>query len=485
MTSSLDAVCRFDWRFLLPDARPRLVAILDDEDDLGTNVGADLAGVEIVRPDEAPVGSVDVAVVRSSSDGAVQRAATLRAPDGVLVVEARSSIQRRKVARQLRETGLDVRHYGCWPTCATATRFVPLGDRVQMLVSARAAKNRRRRAVATLLTRLGFGALVFRQSMSVATAPGRPHAPSPLRVASGDDDGVETGSMTLLTPRFGTSRHVIALVVGDSGEMRVAKTSRIPGDDEQLAAEARGLTSVSGSRPLRPSLLSDTERFGQRWVVQTGIEGQPLTRRDVVDDPDRWLAAADGWLADMPRGERSAPDQDGRRSRLLDPALEVLARCADLAPELRPLADDAERAVDRVAGLALPMCAEHGDFRPPNLVVTATGALAAVDWELAEPNGFPLYDLTFFHMFVTDVVPHVGATLAEHAAKALERDGLDPDLVAPLGTVCALRQIAHVVDRRSDTIAELATGLADSDVARAWFGALGARPSQPVRGVPR
>ena len=484
MTPSLDAVCRFDWRFLLPDAQPRLVTILDDADDPSTNDGAELVGVEMVRPGEAPAGRVDVVVVRSSADSMLQRAVALRAPDGVLVVEAGSPISRHKVARRLRNAGLDVHHYGCWPTVATATRFVPLGDRAQMLGSAQAAKNRRRRNVATLLTRAGLGALVFRQSWSVATADGRPHAPSPLRVASGDD-GVETGSMTLLTPRFGTSRHVIALVVGDSGEMRVAKTSRIPGDDEQLASEARGLTSISGPRPLRPSLLTDTKRFGQRWVVQTGIEGQALTRRDVAADPDRWLAAAGGWLADMPRGERSAPDRDGRRSRLLDPALELLARCADLAPELRPLADDAERAVDRVAGLALPVCAEHGDFRPPNLVVTSTGALAAVDWELAEPNGFPLHDLAFFHMFVTDVVPHVGARLTEHAATASRRDELDPDLVAPLTTLCALRQIAHVVDRRSDTVEELAAGLAGSDVARAWFVRLGARASTSVRGVPR
>jgi hypothetical protein len=39
----------------------------------------------------------------------------------------------------------------------------------------------------------------------------------------------------------------------------------------------------------------------------------------------------------------------------------------------------------------------HGDFVPWNIIETKDGAIVAVDWEMADLNGLPLYDFFYFH----------------------------------------------------------------------------------------
>lgn len=269
-----EAVRRVDWRFLLDDAQLRTVVALDGSDDPLLIEGVRQLGAT-VQADSTDADGASVVFVRDPDDDDIDRALVRRGQAGTIVIETTSRRARRDVDRRIRRTGLRVRHYGCWPTCASATRFVPLDDRSELIASARAAKNRRRRAVGTVLTRFGLGKLLFSQSTSVVTAADRPHVEAPLRV--GFVDGIEErGTVTLLTPRFGSSRHVIAMITSESGQSLVVKTPRVPGDDDQLSLEARGLTSISGPRPMRPELVADLEQFGQRWLVQTRISGVPL-----------------------------------------------------------------------------------------------------------------------------------------------------------------------------------------------------------------
>jgi Phosphotransferase enzyme family len=483
VTQPRHVVRRVDWRFLLHDARLGTVAAFGAEPDEALIDSLRQLGATLVDPESSPERVADVVFADDPGDDALRRALAFRSTDGTIVVQTTSRLARRRVGNRMRRAGLSVTHYGCWPRCVDATRFVPLHDRAQLVASARAAKNRRRRALGLLLARVGLGSVVFGQATSIATAADRPDAPAPLRVAFGDGDGAG-GTMTLLTPRFGTSRHVIAMTTDGRGQPRVVKTPRLPGDDDQLNLEARGLTSISGREPARPELVADAERFGQRWLVQTTISGPPLSRRHIVDDADRWLAAANAWLQHMPTAGCTAPNADGRADRLLHPAFDVLVASSDREPELRPLVADAERAIERIADIALPVRAEHGDFRPPNLIITGPGAVAAVDWELAERNGFPLYDLVFFHAFVADVTPGLRPKLRRLAAEALRSEGIDPELLATLTTMAALRQLANLVARRPDgeitSAVTSAAALAHSDVARSWSAELNDRLQNEV-----
>jgi aminoglycoside phosphotransferase (APT) family kinase protein len=471
-----DTVRRVDWRYLLDDARLRTVVTLDDSDVGSIREACEQVGAKAVGTSGEHSGAT-VVFARDPLAADIDRALGLRGADGAIVIQATSRRRRRAVERHMVRAGLAVHTYGCWPSCAGATRFVPLGDRSELIASAGAAKNRRRRALGCLVARLGLGRLLFAQSTSVAVAGDRSHVPAPLRVAFGD--GVDVGGrMTLLTPRFSSSRHVIAMLTDRAGRPLVAKTPRIPGDDGQLSLEARGLTSITGPRPARPELVADTERFGQRWLVQTRIEGVPLSRRHVADHPLRWVAAAEHWLRDMPAAGMSTPDEDGRSERLIQPALDVITACSLREPELRELVADAERAFALLRSTPLPVVGEHGDFRPPNLVITGADTIGAVDWELAERHGFPLHDLLFFHEYVADVVPQLRSALSEVGLRALRSHGIEPELLGPLSTLASLRQLANAVTRgiglqAPDAAAVASSGpVARNEVARAWFAAV-------------
>ncbi|HSJ92258.1 MAG TPA: aminoglycoside phosphotransferase family protein [Ilumatobacter sp.] len=471
MSPADDAIRQIDWRFLLPDPMPRVVAVTAAADARRVTDGFRRLGAEVVEVAEAvggPGGHIDMVFVATAAPGAIRSGLGLRAPDGAIVVQTTSRRARLLVALRLRRARLDVRQYGCWPSCASATRYVPLDDRAALTTNARAAKNRRRRAVGTLLARWGLGSLLFREATLVATGH-RGDCAGPFRVAFGDE---VPGTLTLLTPRFGSSRHVIAMCSDARGGGLVVKTPRCPGDDVQIAREAIGLASVHGPRPSRPVLVADTERFGQRWLVQTRLDGLPLTRRDVADDPARWLVAAREWLDHMPVEPRSAPDEDGRSERLIRPALAVAAACADREPDLRRLVDDGAAAFDRVRSTPLPVVAEHGDFRPPNLLIGGPDAIGVVDWELAERCGLPFHDLAFFHAFVLEVAPHLRAEVRAHGSDALRSIGVAPDLFDALRSLAMLRQLANLIDRGTGTTATRAPAIARSDVARAWFADL-------------
>lgn len=462
-------VRRVDWRFLLPDPRPRHVVAITDADDARSLTEAwHRLGVE-AEPDRGQDGHVDVVLVRDPTAAAMRRALELRVGDGAIVVETTSRRARLVAAVLLRRARLSFVHYGSWPSVAAPTRFVPLGDRAALLTAALAAKNPRRRAVGSTLARLGLGSWLFRESTTVVTVRGREQRPAPLRIAFGDG-AAPGGGMTLLTPRFGSSRHVIAMCGDGAGRHAVVKTPRSPGDDDQLAREADGLASVTGGRPRRPELLADTERFGQRWLVQSRLDGLPLTRHHVADDPGRWRAAARDWLDQMPTSGRSAPGEDGRLDRLVRPARAVLVASADREPALRRFVDDADLAVERLRAEPLPVVAEHGDFRPPNLLVDEAGALGAVDWELAERRGFPLHDLAFFHAFVSEVLPKLRDELMLEQADVARSLGIEPALADALRSLSNLRQLANLIER--GTVAAGPSTVAESDVARAWSAEL-------------
>ena len=457
--TSLDDVRRLDWRFLLDDARVRSI------------VGVD--GVEHDVPASLDVGDRDgegtaVVFVRDPSSEVVDRALAIRDPHGAVVIETTTRRARRVVRGRLRRAGMHVAQYGAWPRCAIATRFVPLDRPAELAATAHDAKNRWRRAAGVALTRLGLGHLLFRETTTIAASADRPPVPAPRRVAFGDEAD-RRGTMTLLTPRFASSRHVIAMVTDGPGRPLVVKTPRRPDDDAQLTLEARGLSAVGEGGPARPLLVADTTRFGQRWLVQSRVNGVPLTRRHVAQDPERWSAAVHRWLSEMPAGEASAPDRDGRSERLIRPALELLTGWARREPELGVLVADAAAALRVVGPTPIPIVVEHGDFRPPNLIITGPDSIGAVDWELAEPGGLPMHDLAYVDSYLVDIAPGLRPTLRRSAVTALDALGVDAALLDPLTSLASLRHLAHEAVRLDRGGPEPGNEVAATVTARAWL----------------
>jgi Ser/Thr protein kinase RdoA (MazF antagonist) len=127
-----------------------------------------------------------------------------------------------------------------------------------------------------------------------------------------------------------------------------------------------------GAPRLRGALTDE----GRAWLFLERVDGVPL---DEAHDLAAWEQAA-RWLARL----HARPRPSTGTARLLGYDAAWLRRWPARAlrgdPGLAPLADAAERAVQRVA--AWPVGLVHGEFYPANVLV-AGGRIRPVDWETA------------------------------------------------------------------------------------------------------
>jgi Ser/Thr protein kinase RdoA (MazF antagonist) len=121
-----------------------------------------------------------------------------------------------------------------------------------------------------------------------------------------------------------------------------------------------------------------------------------------------------------------------------------------------------------------PVVLQHGDPGPWNLLATPGDGVAFLDWEAAEPNGMPLWDLLYFLRSygvaasrkagrrdpTASFAEHylapspLGDLLVETIADARADIGLDPALVEPLYYACwmhrALKEATRLPPHRLD-----------------------------------
>jgi hypothetical protein len=106
----------------------------------------------------------------------------------------------------------------------------------------------------------------------------------------------------------------------------------------------------------------------------------------------------------------------------------------------------------------LPAVCEQRDFGPWNVLVTANGGLAVLDWESSETRGLPGLDLIYFLTFLAlalggAITPariresyktimsrstSAGAVLHESLERYVGRTGLNPADLRPLRLLCWL-----------------------------------------------
>ncbi len=214
-------------------------------------------------------------------------------------------------------------------------------------------------------------------------------------------------SCVLLTPRFGTSRHVVALVLteGDGRPALVAKLPRLAGDGAALATEAAGLRTVRrvlGETSSVPTLVAWLEDQPHPLLVETALEGRPLSPAAIARDRTRTVEATVAWLERVARSSARVPDpadDAARYRRLVEEPLLTAASTADPELGLAELVPPTLEALAPLRGAGLPLVLEHGDTSHPNLLLRTFGDLAVVDWELADPDGIPGHDLAFFLVY--------------------------------------------------------------------------------------
>ncbi len=369
-----------DWRFLLRRREaPRTLDLTD---------GSLTEALRLVGPAAGrSAAEADLVVMGFPSQRQLEVARRALHPAGTVVCLWKSLRpgRLRRARAQLQEAGLaDMRFYRTGPQPGEAELWLPLDAPA---IVARVLAERPPRSRREALERRAWGALA--PVCAIACLPGE--------LEEGDDELPDPDAWVLLTGGAESDAKVVGLPF--SGEQTkpdtVAKFARVAKSDAALEREAAVLRELERERPDLagvPRLRVSGRRAGQVAIVQDAINGKALNTTmnpaefaTVAPRVTRWLLA----LAGEPQPQ---PSSAWAQRLISDPLAELERDFAELMPRGFPA-----RARQVLAGLGdLPLVCEHRDFGPWNIVLTADGDPAAIDWEDAEPQGLPALDLIYF-----------------------------------------------------------------------------------------
>jgi hypothetical protein len=485
---------RVDWRFLLGEPSLGDVALAGPPDP-GLRAALEACARSIAAD------AADVAVLTRGVTDADLRTAIARVRTGGQVVAESSGLlgwrpggrvgpaEARQVVRALRRAGFgSITIYVVWPAHGRGTAMIPARERAPMAAWLTRKLDRRLWRLAAVAgavgARSGLLAMLAPSVVIVARRPADPSAPAAWLA-----ERLGTPSFVAVTPRFGASGHVVALgdlaVAPGEGPTTVLKVARLDDDGEGVRLEAASLASIEptlGVAGLAPRPLEAQWDARPPYLVESGVPGRPLDPATVRRDP-RGASTA---LADLVAALPTSGDSHRPLGALMGPALDTVRRHA-AGSGLAALLAATDRVMEVAADRSVPLVFEHGDLAHPNLVRSPSGALGAVDWERARPDGLPLHDLSIGLAYVAAAARRATAAADQAAAfqtaltgpapwarelvdAELARLGVDPDLRTPLLIAPWVRSAAWLAER-----VEPSTWLADRSVAH-WRAMLDLPP---------
>lgn len=237
----------------------------------------------------------------------------------------------------------------------------------------------------------------------------------------------------LLTPRFTTSRHVVALVFPSRGSdpALVVKIPRQPGDSSGVRREAAMLDQLSAAvdSPGVPRLVGIRDEGPYTVLVETALTGIPLDPRRVAADLPSAVAAGTGFVGSLPCTHAATDNPDWYQRAVAAP-LVALERLAGPDAQTGRLVERTHQLLEPLRTTQLPAVIEHGDLSHPNLLVKPGSGLQVMDWERSLTDGVPGHDLVFYLQYLSESSEQAFARAAQIAAfdKAFGQDGwaLDP-----------------------------------------------------------
>ncbi|CAN5421018.1 hypothetical protein BH10CHL1_BH10CHL1_45260 [soil metagenome] len=278
----------------------------------------------------------------------------------------------------------------------------------------------------------------------------------------------------MATPRFRASSHVIffILTAKQPTPILVVKAPRLPGDHARLDLEAANLKRVHNVRmggfASIPRLIAYEDYADHRLLIETAMPGETMSFRLRSEPAERYVQAATDWLIELHQATAKPRSRDAHwYDELFGNLAQQFVASVPLSPaELRNV-EQTETLIRGVRAGRIPQVFEHGDLGPVNIMVTKTGDLGVVDWELAEPSGLPAVDLFFLLTLASpawrrakrgaDYVTAFHETFFGPNAWARPYIGryatslaLAPELLKPLFVLCWSRYVMRLVTRLHD-----------------------------------
>ena len=440
---------RLDWRFLLGRAIPRRVLYVGPaRDSLVRSLTAYGVEMETRGPGDVPSqGAYDLVVLQEPGAATLRRLPLALSGDAVIYGEMHGrSIDRRQVRRVLAEVGFrSVRWFWHHPGFEECRRIVGSSS-AGALRYALAGKGGGFRSLmgsmAAPLTRWGATGDLVPSASFVATW--NPDVSGAVRDAAagflvdswdrlhlhrfGRPEELEG---VLVTPRFLASAHVVSIFVdrATARPVLVVKAPRAPHGEPALAREAENLRALREKWPecgdSVPELLAFERHEGTPLLLETGLDGSPLTPASLRRAPEAGLRAILEWVAAL--GAHTAQVGDHREAwvRSVARPLDAWEPWFPDHSTDRALAIQTRRLTSALAQHPVPLVVEHGDLSAPNLLLDRSGGLQVVDWELAEPSGLPAVDLFFALQFVASA--RARATSTRDHARAFGAAFFGPD----------------------------------------------------------
>jgi aminoglycoside phosphotransferase (APT) family kinase protein len=256
----------------------------------------------------------------------------------------------------------------------------------------------------------------------------------------------------------------------------VVKLTRSPEFNARLENEAQALEHLRARGPLVADAVPAVAFHGRHAelaaVSETAVRGEPFAKHTSGRADCPHTRAAIEWLTVL--AEATALPRAASGRQVAETLTELLQRFCRLYRTKNGEREFLAGQIERVANASrpFPLVFQHGDPGTWNLLVSPGEGVRFLDWEAAEPNGMPLWDLFYLvrsfaiacarergtreSLAAFDATLASGGPLSELLRSATsaycDRIGLDPALVEPLFHTCwmhrALKEATRLTGAR-------------------------------------
>lgn len=253
----------------------------------------------------------------------------------------------------------------------------------------------------------------------------------------------------------------------------IAKMVRNAAFNARLENECHALQLLRekgvGDRGTLPQVVFSGHHNGLAIVGETVVEGVPFRRLSSATADCPYGRSAINWLIEL--GAATVNLIVATPAEAATSLQELFTRFVEiyrLSPEHKAFLSDQIEQIGHHSG-AFPLVFQHGDPGTWNVLVNRKGHTVFLDWEAAEPQGMPLWDLFYFMRSYAVTAARKNGTadrlqgcaewlledsslsplLIEATERYCQRTGLSRNLVGPLFHTCWMHRALKEATRLS------------------------------------